>query len=51
LDHVIINKIVFLFHDWFDFVLSSDYHVVSEFWPNFACILKKIEWRTERWNL
>jgi len=43
LDHVIFNSIVLLFHDWFDFVLSSDYHVVSVLRPNFACTLKIIE--------
>jgi len=43
LDQVIFNRIALLFHHWFDFVLSSDYHVVSGFWPNFACTLETIE--------
>ena len=42
-DHVLINRIVLLFYDWIDFVLSSDYHVVNGFWLNFAYALETIK--------
>ena len=43
LGHVLINRIVLLFHDRFDFVLSSDYHVVGEFFGQILLAFETIE--------